>query len=238
MDPLILYLIVLFLTTWLGGGIAFIFRSPEMKRSRLFLSFSGAFLFGLTLTRFLPRLFQEAPTGMGAWILFGFFLQLILDFISRGIEHGHVQKDAIPRNSIPYGVLIGLSFHAFLESLPLGHSELLDGDHLLIGLAFHKLPVSLALAGLLSNGLRRGPAILAFGCFSLMAPLGILLGHALPSLLEEVPSHLDHYLLALVMGVLLHVSTTILFESSEGHRLEAFKMLAVLLGFGLALLIG
>jgi hypothetical protein len=32
---------------------------------------------------------------------------------------------------------------------------------------------------------------------------------------------------ALVIGIFLHVSTTILFESSEGHRFDITKLLAI-----------
>ena len=39
---------------------------------------------------------------------------------------------------------------------------------------------------------------------------------------------------ALVVGVLLHVSTTILFESSKNHQFNATKFGAILLGIGLA----
>ena len=41
--------------------------------------------------------------------------------------------------------------------------------------------------------------------------------------------------MALVIGIFLHISTTILFESSEEHRFNYYKLITILLGAGLAL---
>ena len=237
MSELLFPILTLFAASWAGGGIAFTFRAPEMHRSRSFLSFSGAFLFGLVLTHFFPPLFQEAGPRIGIWVLAGFLLQLSLDLLSGGIEHGHVQSGRIPDERLPYTLLIGLSFHAFLESIPLGVERSYLGDEFLLGLAVHKLPVSLALGGLLmSTGGRRSRSLLAFSIFTLMAPLGILLGHLIPRLIEDLPDAVPRYILATVLGLILHVSTTILFESSEGHRFHLRKMIAVISGSALAIL--
>ena len=40
--------------------------------------------------------------------------------------------------------------------------------------------------------------------------------------------------LAVVIGIFLHVSTTILFESSEDHRFNVHKMMAIAVGLALA----
>ena len=37
-----------------------------------------------------------------------------------------------------------------------------------------------------------------------------------------------------VVGILFHISTTILFESSEGHNFNLQKFLSILLGVGVA----
>ena len=61
-----------------------------------------------------------------------------------------------------------------------------------------------------------------------MAPLGTLLGGA------EMIGQFHRESLAIVIGIFLHVSTTILFESSEGHKFNAYKMLAIAAGLALA----
>jgi zinc transporter ZupT len=235
MDPILFPTLVLFASAWLGGGVALLFSSRETGRSKFFLSFSGAFLFGLTLTHFFPSLFKGAGMDIGIWVLMGFLLQLLLDLLSGGIEHGHVQNSRIPHERLPYSLLIGLSLHAFVESIPLGVDLRGVGDELLLGLAVHKLPISLALAGLLMTSKGGwGRPLAAFSVFTLMAPIGVLLGHGIPRLLKELPQAFPHYLFAVVLGIILHVSTTILFESSEGHRFDRWKMLAVVSGFALA----
>ena len=44
-------------------------------------------------------------------------------------------------------------------------------------------------------------------------------------------------LMAIVIGIFLHISTTILFESSEGHRFNYYKFLVILLGAALVFLV-
>ncbi len=39
--------------------------------------------------------------------------------------------------------------------------------------------------------------------------------------------------MAIVIGIFMHIATTILFESEEGHRLQRLKLLAAGLGAGL-----
>jgi fucose permease len=39
--------------------------------------------------------------------------------------------------------------------------------------------------------------------------------------------------MAVVIGIFMHIATTILFESSESHRFNLAKGLAILLGIGL-----
>ncbi|MFB6258321.1 MAG: ZIP family metal transporter [Flavobacteriales bacterium] len=238
MESLIRPLIILFLATWLGGGIAYILPSKGWEGSRAFLAFSGAFLFGLAFTQFFPHLFKEDVQGIGLWVLLGFFLQLLLDLFTGGIEHGHYQEK-VPQHQRLYPLLIGLSLHAFLESLPLGGNPSLGGGRFLLGLTIHKIPISLALASLLlHSGMGKRGVLLAFLTFSLMAPAGIFLADRVPTLLGELPEIYSHYLFALVLGILLHVSTTILFESSEGHRFSRVKLLAVIIGFASACFFG
>jgi uncharacterized membrane protein YadS len=42
-------------------------------------------------------------------------------------------------------------------------------------------------------------------------------------------------IMGVVIGIFLHISTTILFESSVDHKFNLKKMIAVLLGVGIAL---
>ena len=73
--------------------------------------------------------------------------------------------------------------------------------------------------------------IIAITLFAISAPLGLYLAgnHILPFLENS------RIILALAVGIFLHISTTILFESSEGHKFDLKKFVIVILGFALAI---
>jgi len=84
---------------------------------------------------------------------------------------------------------------------------------------------------LLSSGFSKLKSWGVLFAFSLMAPIGILFGHfgAAHFLLDlEV-------LLAIVVGMFLHISTTIIFESSENHKFNFVKLISLLIGVVLAI---
>ena len=125
-------------------------------------------------------------------------------------------------------MIAGLWLHAFFEAMPLTHAQ---GPHLLVAITVHKFPVSIVLLGMLMrnrNSQKRVYGLLAV--FALMAPVGAFIGN-----LSFLESHAP-YLLAIVIGIFMHVSTTILFESSEDHHYNRRKGIAILLGAGLAAL--
>ena len=165
------------------------------------------------------------PSTAGLCIGLGILLQIVLEWFSKGAEHGHVHG---PETEVFPWLLFGsLSLHAFLEGIPLDHT-----DQYLLGIIVHKIPVALILGGFL---LRSGMKMLHIWAFILlfaaMTPLGALVG--MNPLLEGVYP----YVLALVIGVVLHVSTIILFESSQGHAFNLRKLGVILAGFLLAYLI-
>ena len=80
-------------------------------------------------------------------------IQILLEYFSQGIEHGHFHKS----NIIPFSVLISLCLHALLEGVPLG-GELEQHTHnaLLYGIVLHKMPVAIVLMTFfLQSGMRK-----------------------------------------------------------------------------------
>ncbi|MCH2377948.1 MAG: ZIP family metal transporter [Pedosphaera sp.] len=220
-----------------AGAIAFMgFKLGEPGKIKLITAFTGAYLMALTCLHLLPEVFAGShdhlaetqppdTVALGAFVLLGFFLQIVLENFSGGIEHGHVHHT---RETMPFAMIAGLCLHAFLEAMPLTHAH---GPHLLVGIAVHKFPVSIVLLGMLMHN--RGAQKRAYGLlavFALMAPVGAFIGN-LSFLERHAP-----YLLAMVIGIFMHVSTTILFESSEDHHYNRRKGIAILLGAGLAAL--
>ena len=220
---------ILILSVLCGIVAALKLRLGEPRRVKLVTAFTGAYLMALTCLHLLPEVFaaktDHAALSLGAFILLGFFLQVVLDNFSGGIEHGHAHHT---HGSAPIAVMIGLCLHAFLEAMPLGHAT---DSQLLVAIGVHKFPVSIVLLSvLLHNGNSKTRAYVCLAIFCIMAPVGAAIG-SLPAL-EQYTSQL----LAVVIGIFMHVSTTILFESGEDHHYNLQKVAAIVLGAGIAVL--
>lgn len=213
------------------------------------LAFSGAYLFTLTITHLLPEAWQllpGQPARVGYWVLAGFFGQLLLEVLSQGIEHGHVHLHADTEpgaGRAPYSLLGALVLHSFLEGSilvrnPAAGAVSQNFYAIVVGVALHHVPAAFALGTLLRLRLgsfsRVWPWLVLF---ALASPAGILLSNYVV-LAELLRGGFYAALLGLVAGSFLHVSTTILFETSPEHRLNWAKLAATLGGLALALGVG
>jgi zinc transporter ZupT len=229
-----LKIVGLVLSVITGGVLVEIFK--KASRLKLLLSFSGGFLLTIIFTHILPETYLENGKVLGFFILIGFLLQLVLEYFSKGVEHGHTHSgdNGHEHRTFPLAIFISLSIHAFIEAIPLEDHGHAHADNLIYGVILHKIPVAVALMTILrSSGFNRSASWIYLVGFSLMAPLGLLLGESLLHGLDVDP----HYVLAIAVGMFLHISTTIIFESSEGHKLNLLKLTAILLGFGVGMLI-
>jgi zinc transporter ZupT len=221
-------LFLLFLSVLVSGSLFFLIRNPSPHVLKLILAFSGAFLFALTVLHLMPETYEQSGPGIGAWILAGFLLQIILEFFSEGIEHGHVHVHHHTHDKFPLAMMLSLSLHSFLEGMPLTSA---DADHshgLLYGIMLHHAPVAFALTSMLTaSGLKRPTAFLYLLTFAAMAPLGALVSMGLHEATGEGIRLAYPVLMAIVIGIFLHISTTILFESSNDHRFNLYKMIAI-----------
>ncbi len=216
------------------------FKPSDPNKLKLLIAFSGAYLLSITALHMLPEVFIGDDRGayFGSFVLAGFFTQVVLEFFSGGIEHGHAHTHRTA--GLPVGLMIGLCLHAFLEGMPLGaghshhghehsHGDSHGVEPLLLGIVLHKYPVAMVfLAMLLNSGLGKPKAFGLLAVFAAMAPLGTLLSGV------DVIGQYHRESLAIVIGIFLHVSTTILFESSEGHRFNVYKMMAIAAGLALS----
>ena len=214
-----------FLSVFLGAVLVAFELTKSQKRLRLLLAFSGAFLLSTTITALFPGIFSNANPDISYWVLGGIVVQVVLENISKGAEHGHVH---LHKNSkLPWALLIGLSLHAFIEGFPIHHHT-----ELLWAIVIHKLPIAMLLtAALWQTKTTTAMRIMVLFVFALMTPLG--------SYLNATLAFFQPYTLqitALVAGVTLHISTTILFESAENHRFNLSKITAILFGLGIAAL--
>lgn len=241
MSEIITTIFFLILSVIVGGVlVVFLEKKNQVTFIKLSLAFSGGFLLAIAFIHFLPELYAEQHTSIGVWVLVGFLVQLFLEYFSGGIEHGHIHAHA--NKKIPYGLLISLSIHSFIEGIPLAnnaihehtHEHLIGHHHnsLLLGIILHQLPVAIALMTLLRQSLIKSSTswilLIAFG---LMTPMGLIFGKLIP--MDSSIPFMD-ILLALVVGMFLHISTTIIFETNENHRFNLAKLTAILLGVGLS----
>ncbi|MBL7950428.1 MAG: ZIP family metal transporter [Flavobacteriales bacterium] len=220
-----------FLLPMLAGALVKVLR-PEAKWLRLLLSFSGAFLLGVVFLHMLPELYAEEGSHIGFWVLGGFLLQVVLEFFSHGIEHGHMHFHG--GKALPVVTLLSLCLHSFAEGIPFADPEVAGDLPFLLGVLLHKMPMAIALATvLLRSGTGGASSWIMLVTFALAAPSGIGTGLLIGG--QEGHGFL-HDMLGLAIGMLLHISTTIIFESAPDHRFNATRFVAVLLGAVLAAL--
>jgi zinc transporter ZupT len=229
----LLPLIILFLALPLSAGAWVRFRTTDTAHIKLLLAFSGAFLLGVTVLHMLPELYGGQEAHVGPWILCGFMLQVVLEFFSRGIEHGHAHVHvAGPVKALPTATLLSLFVHSFTEGMPFADPRVGGDTAFVAGVLMHKLPMAIALATVLHHaGTGAGRSWATLGLFAAAAPLGIFFGLMFGTRLGE---GFLTAALALAIGMLLHISTTIIFESTPDHRFNARRFVTVLIGAALA----
>ena len=218
--------------------------------------FGGAFLFASCFINLVPHMFLGegdyrfvTPTlhfKVAAAVMLGFLIQLLLEQLTKGVEHGHnhcpcceEEQDAAAHHHThqPHaghchdhsvhpvtGLLVGLCIHAFLEGMPMVD---LDGDihqGLLYGIVLHNIPIALVLVGLfVGNGYGFWRSLGLLTLFAVMTPLGSLCNlYLLPG--DEV---LQSLIMGVVVGILLHVSVSILFD--HDHNTFSWGKLALIL---------
>jgi zinc transporter ZupT len=248
---------LLFVFLVFGSGLLSVFYFKGNQRAiKWLMSFTGAYILGITFMHLIPAAYQGASIWVGVMVLGGFLLQLLLEGLSKGVEHGHVHLDANKSaNAFAIQVLIGLSIHSFIEGMPLaeGFEHLLDHDHhdhsghdhghhhhhlltggtqLFWGIIAHHIPAAIALGALFASaGFSNAKTIAGLALFTLMTPIGAWSTH-LFTWTEQGFS----LLMALVIGTFLHVATTILFELEENHRISIQRMVIIVLGLTIAVI--
>lgn len=227
-------LLILFLSAFLGGIAIFLVKSDKSQLLKLILSFSGAYLFAITVLHLIPDAYSGPDhEEIGIFILIGFLLQILLEQFSEGVEHGHIHKHN-DHHVFPYGIMISLCLHAFLEGMPLAKDQ---HNALIYGIALHHIPAAFALASiLLQSKFNRSNIIFYISVFAIMAPLGFYVSYGISNgSIGGVEAYFNK-IMGIVIGIFLHISTTILFESSVDHKVSRRKMIAVLCGVAIALI--
>lgn len=246
-----LKLLVLFFVPLLAGLLVFVVPTDKLRNYRLLLVFAGAYLFGITVVHILPELYRSSNELelTGLFVLAGFFLQQLLEHLTSGIEHGHLPSSHAHaphhvhhhRQVSALVLLLALCVHAFLEGGMLAQPAVMgfgyDLNAILLGIALHRAPAAFALMTVLVHQLRsKGRAMPYLFVFSLAAPAGLVLATYLADQ-KLLTAYAVSWLYALVSGNFLHISTTIVFESSPEHHFNARKLAIAVLGALLAVVV-
>ena len=220
---------LLMLAVVAGGVFVIALNALDQRRIvKILLAFSGGFLLAMAFAHFLPELYMAQQAHIGIYVLLGFLIQLFLEYFSGGIEHGHVHHHG--QATIPWTLLVSLSVHSFLEGIPLAHPEIVHHAHhaetnsLLFGIVLHQIPVAIALMTLLRHGGNTiGKSWMLLLLFGIMTPAGLWFG---VSFQGHISMEVMNALLAIVIGMFLHISTTIIFETSENHKFNLLIFVA------------
>jgi zinc transporter ZupT len=209
----------------IGFVIVKLSKNKTVKNIKLLLAFSGAFLLSLTVFDLLPEVYEHLdPKTIGLMIMVGILIQIFLEFFSKGAEHGHVH---IHKQShlFPWLLFVSLCIHSFLEGFPI-HQQ----NDMVYGVLVHKIPIAIIITTYLFKSDFNSIKIFVFLIvFGLMTPLGTIISNEV-TLLSEYISYIN----AVVIGIFLHISTTILFESSEGHKFNMSKIIMIAIAVAIA----
>ncbi|MDB5272008.1 MAG: zinc/iron permease [Chitinophagaceae bacterium] len=240
--------ILLFATSFLAGLSFFKIVRLDETKYKLLLAFSGSYLFAVTVVHLLPELYEQSEDVhfIGLFVLVGFFLQLMLEYFTTGVEHGHLHAHTHTGHHHHHGttsffslaMILSISFHALLEGMLLLHPshahEHGDTYSLLFGLILHKIPESLAFVFALGEySFNKTQKILLLLAFSLASPLGMVFSNFVFDL-QVFSSNVFLALFAIVAGNFLYISTTIFFENSPDHKIRFSRLAFSLLGALLA----
>ncbi|MDG1058499.1 MAG: ZIP family metal transporter [Flavobacteriaceae bacterium] len=218
-----LNLLLPFIAVFFGAGIVLYFRPKTPLGMKLILAFSGSFLLSIIVIDMLPHIFENPNNNPGIWIMVGIVFQILLELFSKGAEHGHTHHTN--SNKLPWVLIFSLCIHAFMEGMPLTQQP-----ELLIGIIVHKIPIGMVITLLLwETQTPKYQKIIALFTFAIMTPLGGFVKENVLAL-EAITTTIN----AVVVGVLLHIATTILFESSAGHVFNIRKFIAILTGILIA----
>lgn len=221
-------IILLLILSVISGVFLGKFFGKQQKFAKNLLILSAGFLITICLNEVFPEVYHSENKNIGIFVIGGVLLQMILENLTKGFEHGHFHHHQEEKNILPLALMIGMFIHAFLEGIPLANETDIANPYLL-GILFHNLPISFILgAFLVQKGKFSGVSWLIISLFAIASPLGVILGN-------YFNPDLKVYFLALVGGIFLHISAVIIFESNKNHNIDWAKILLVILGIGLAL---
>ncbi len=238
---------ILIISVVAAGAIADLFGKYFMAYRNYILSFSVSIVLTLICIHIIPEIFSHHKPYQGYFLLAGFLLQILLELLSKGIEHGHVHFHGKVTNNQMGIIFIGLCIHALIEGIPMYtldhvHSHVHDHEHVAFSWVYftailiHKLPIAVVLMFFLTHmeaSLIKKYTLLFL--FALTTPIGALFGQEIIQL--NLFSDWAPRFLAITTGMLLHITTLLIFEDHHHSNDKYRNVIIITLGIGIGALI-
>ncbi|MBS1548606.1 MAG: ZIP family metal transporter [Bacteroidetes bacterium] len=210
------------------GILLGVFLGSKEKFAKNLLIVSAGFLITICLNEVFPEVYHSDNKHVGFFVILGVLLQMFLENLTKGFEHGHFHQHSDQQQILPLALMVGLFIHAFIEGIPLANIHQINSPYLL-GILVHNIPISFVLGAFLFNKKQiKAIPLIIVTLFALSSPLGMLLG-------KYFNPEYESYFLALVGGIFLHISSVIIFESNKNHQMDWQKIIWVIVGISLAL---
>ena len=155
---MIVFLLILSVVAGVFLGKVFGDKSSLAKN---LLVLSAGFLITICLNEVFPEVYESGTSNIGIWVIGGVLLQMLLENLTKGFEHGHFHHHHEEKNILPVALMIGMFIHAFLEGIPLANETEIFSPYLL-GILFHNLPISFILGAFLVKENKFSEAIFSF----------------------------------------------------------------------------
>ena len=219
---------ILFFSVLLTGTLTDLISKKIEHYKPTIISFSIAIVLTLLCTHILPELFSIHSHKVGYFLLSGFVLQILLELLSKGIEHGHVHLKVKISNKQLIIIFIGLSIHSFTEGIPINtfndshiHSHTLKSESFswiyLSAILIHKLPIAAVLMIFLKSiNSSLSKKIILLLIFAISCPVGSYFGEYIIKF--DFFSEWSHNFLAISCGMLLHITTLLIFEDHHSRN--------------------
>jgi zinc and cadmium transporter len=143
------------------------------------LAFGAGVLLSAALLHMLPAAIPVLGPNTGIYVLIGYLIMTLLERFTMAHPCG---ESVCPNHRLGLVALLGLSVHSVIAGMALGvglldATDLSTSVALMAAILVHKIPETLALMGLISAARWKHKAmVISLVVFSLMGPLGILLG--------------------------------------------------------------
>jgi zinc and cadmium transporter len=229
---------ILFFGVLFTGLLTELVSTKLEKYKQSIISFSVAIVLTLICSHILPEIFSMHNHRIGYFLLIGFILQILLELLSKGIEHGHVHIHGKISNKELFVIFIGLSIHSFIEGIPVNTLQDLNHNHVssfdsfswvyLTAILIHKLPIAAVLIIFLNSinsSFKR--KIIFLLLFAISSPSGAFFGEYIVE--SSFFSQWSNNFLAISTGMLLHITTLLIFEDHHGSS-GKFKNLLTIFG--------